>query len=216
MCLDVKKLGAKANAAGAFPANLALMDRDAVDDILAQWHALRPELDLRAMGTFGRISRVTGVGARLVEGVLLEHGLALGDFDVLAALRRSGEPHRLTPTQLYRTLMITSGTMTHRLDKLEERGLVVRLDDPSDRRGTLVALTSAGARLVDAAVADHVANETRLLACLSRTERVALDGMLRKMLVSFEGELAARGAREPQRERESGRAETKRARRGPR
>lgn len=163
------------------------MKHDAVDEIVAQWRELRPELDLRAMALIGRLGRVAGLIQREIGEVLGEHDLAIADFDVLAALRRAGPPHRLKPTQLYRTLMLTSGTITNRLDKLEARALIERLEDPDDRRGTLVALTATGKTAVDAAVSAHVANEARLLEALTRAERGELDQLLRKLLASLEG-----------------------------
>ena len=165
------------------------MDRDAVDEIAAQWRALMPDLDVRPMATIGRLGRVCALGERLIEATLSEFTLTIGEFDVLAALRRSGAPHRLTPTQLYKALMLTSGAMTNRLDRLEARSLVARIDDPSDRRGVLVCLTEAGSRLLDGAVQAHVANEARMLAVLTREEQTSLDAMLRKLLAAFEGRL---------------------------
>jgi DNA-binding MarR family transcriptional regulator len=162
------------------------MERDSVDQISAQWRALHPELDVRAMATIGRLGRVCALGERLIEATLSEFELTIGDFDVLAALRRSGAPHRLTPTQLYKTLMITSGAMTNRLDRLESRGLLERIDDPLDRRGVLVCLSDQGRALLDRALEAHVQNETKLLSVLTRSEQASLDATLRKLLASFE------------------------------
>jgi DNA-binding MarR family transcriptional regulator len=160
------------------------MKQDAVDEITAQWRELRSDLDLRAMALFGRFGRVAGLLQREVSTVLATHELTIADFDVLAALRRAGA--RLKPTSFYKMLMLTSGTVTNRLDRLEERGLIERLSDPDDRRGTLVALTARGKALVDEAVDDHVANEARLLEALTRPERAELDRLLRKLLASLE------------------------------
>ena len=168
-----------------------------VDEIAAQWRALRPELDVRAMATVGRLGRVCALGERLIEATLRRYGLAIADFDVLAALRRSGAPHRLTPTQLYKTLMITSGAMTNRIDRLESRGLITRLDDPDDRRGVLVCLSERGLALLDEAVEAHVENEAHILSVLTRAEQGALDGLLRKLLAGFERELARGTHAEP-------------------
>lgn len=165
--------------------NRATGSRDAVDDILAAWRVVRPDLDLKAMGIIGRFGRSAAHIQRAVESELQKFGLAIADFDVLASLRRAGPPHRLTPTQLYRNLMITSGTMTNRLDKLEERGLVTRHDDPNDRRGILVSLTPEGLRMADSAVTAHVANEAGILSGLTASEQATLDGLLRKLLASF-------------------------------
>jgi DNA-binding MarR family transcriptional regulator len=159
---------------------------DAVDRILEQWQRERPELDLLAMGAFGRLGRLHAIGSKLIASTLAEHGLNLGEFDVLAALRRSGKPHRLTPTELSRNLMLSSGAMTNRIDRLEAAGLVERLQDPGDRRGTLVSLTRAGLSRVDAAVARHVGNEAQLLSALSKAEQAQLNALLRKLLLAIE------------------------------
>ena len=158
--------------------------RDGVDEILDQWARERPDLDESPMGIVGRISRLAAVWERASAATLATHGLQRDEFDVLATLRRHGPPHRLTPTQLRASMMVTSATTTHRLDKLEQRGLVERLPDPTDRRGVLVALTAAGLRLVDDAVVDHLATEEALLATIDAAERRRLAGLLRTLLGS--------------------------------
>lgn len=155
---------------------------DAVDRILDQWKRERPDLDLTAMGVFARLARVGAIGARAVNATFAKHQLNLGEFDVLAALRRAGAPHRLTPTQLSRSLLLSSGAMTNRIDRLEQAGLVERRDDPNDRRGILVGLTTAGLGRVEAAVTDHVAGEARVLSVLTRAEQAQLNALLRKLL----------------------------------
>jgi DNA-binding MarR family transcriptional regulator len=112
------------------------------------------------------------------------HGLTWGEYLVLAALRRTGPPYRMNPTALYGSVILSSGGMTKRLDRLERAGLVERLPDPADRRGRLVALTDRGCELVDAAVVDHLANEEELLGALSASERRVLSDLLRKLLAS--------------------------------
>lgn len=164
------------------------MKSDPVDAIITRWAELRPDLDVRAMALVGRLGRTALLIEREVGKVLAEYELAIADFDVLASLRRAGPPHRLKPTQFYKTLMLTSGTITNRLDRLEERGLIERLDDPDDRRGTLVALTAKGKASVDRAVTAHVENETRIVSVLSKTERSELDRLLRKLLTGLEGD----------------------------
>lgn len=161
-------------------------DMDHVDKILAQWRRERPELDATAMGLLGRLSRLRAHLAREVESTLADHGLNSASFDVLATLRRSGPPFRLSPGDLLGTTMVTSGTMTNRIDQLEKAGLVERLDNPEDRRGVLIALTPEGLNRVDAAVTAHVANQQRLVAGLEPDEREALDALLRKFLAVFE------------------------------
>jgi len=173
---------------------MATRKNDAVDRIVDAWRQARPDLDLRAMETIGRLGRAMQFVHRLVEARLREFGLSVGDFDVLASLRRAGKPYRLTPTQLYTNLMLTSGTITNRIDRLEARGLVARVDDPDDRRGVLVSLTPEGLRTVDAAVSAHVANETRLLSALTPAERSTLDATLRKLLRGVEAMDAADAA----------------------
>ncbi|KAB2898778.1 MAG: MarR family transcriptional regulator [Kofleriaceae bacterium] len=162
------------------------MEQDAVDQIVGQWREIRADLDLKAMALVGRLGRVGGLLERAIAAALAKHDLSIADFDVLASLRRAGPPHRLNPTHFARALMLTSGAITNRLDRLAARALIERLDDPADRRGTLVALTARGKALVDAAVGDHVANEARLLAALTRAERTELDRLLRKLMASLE------------------------------
>jgi DNA-binding MarR family transcriptional regulator len=162
--------------------------RDQVGDLIAQWRVIRPELDLDAMATFGRLGRFSAFAGRSIEAVFAGHGLTAGDFDVLAALRRAGEPHVLKPSELARGLMLSPAGITSRLDRLERAGLLERRADRADRRSSPVALTEAGRERVDRAVADHVANETRLLAPLTVTERSALNEILRKLLAQFDDE----------------------------
>ena len=123
---------------------------------------------------------------RALQQTFSQFGLNVGEFDVLAALRRSGKPYQLSPTQLFNTLMVSSGTMTHRLDRLEQAELVKRIPDSSDRRGTLIELTDKGFNVIEKAVEAHVANEHRILNVLEESERKALADSLRKLLVSFE------------------------------
>ncbi|GAB4386341.1 MAG: MarR family transcriptional regulator [Elainellaceae cyanobacterium] len=160
---------------------------DPVDAILAQWHRERPDLDVSPMGIIGRIGRLSKHLERGIQAtLLLDFGLNIGEFDVLATLRRSGQPYQLSPTELFNTLMVSSGTMTHRIDRLEKAGLVQRIPDPGDRRGMLIRLTDQGFNLIEQAVAAHVANEHRLLNVLEEAERQALVQLLRKLLISFE------------------------------
>lgn len=159
---------------------------DRVDDILAQWNRERPDLDVEPMGLLGRIARLRTHLAREIEKALAAHGLNSASFDVLATLRRSGPPYRLSPGDLIATTMVSSGTMTNRLDQLEKAGLIERSHNPDDRRGVIIALTPKGLALVDTAVTDHVENQHKLLDGLDAQERVALDGLLRKFLGEFE------------------------------
>jgi len=164
------------------------MTTDPVDKILAQWQRERPDLDVSPMGVIGRMGRLAKHLERAIGETFSEFDLTVGEFDVLATLRRSGHPYRLSPTALFNTLMVTSGTMTHRLDRLEQAGLVKRIPDPSDRRGTSIELTERGFDRIEKAVAAHVANEHRILSALKQSEREALSVLLRKLLLSFEAE----------------------------
>jgi DNA-binding MarR family transcriptional regulator len=155
---------------------------DHLDEIVAEWRRERPDLEFGPLALVGRLLRVAHlVDAELRTGVA-PHGLQPGWFDLLAALRRAGSPYELNPTDLMRSTLLSSGGMTKRLDRLEEAGLVERRPDPADRRGTLVRLTRRGRSLIDRALETHLANEERLLALLSASERRALDGALRKLL----------------------------------
>jgi DNA-binding MarR family transcriptional regulator len=162
-------------------------EQDAVDRIVAQWARERPGLDLEPMALVGRLGRLAALGTAVVESGLAAHGLKLGEFDVLASLRRAGKPYELTPGALVRQLLLSSGAMTNRLDRLEAAGLVARRPDPDDRRGVVVSLTPAGRALVDRAVIDHLATEADILAPLSANERTVLDRLLRKLLAGLEG-----------------------------
>lgn len=163
------------------------MNRDYVDTILRQWAKERPDLDVSPMGVIGRISRLSRVLERRIEQIFSSYDLSRGGFDVLAALRRAGQPYQLSPTELYNSLLISSGAMTNRVDRLEQRGLVRRLPDPNDRRGVLVALTPQGKKLVDEVTTAHSENEEALLGQLTSGERKNLATLLRKLLITLDG-----------------------------
>lgn len=154
---------------------------DAVDEILAQWRSVRPDLDVSPMGVVGRVHRVGARLDALLRPVFAQAGLGSGDFDVLATLRRNGPDRPLTPTELMDSMMVTSGATTKRLDRLERAGLVRRSPSPADGRVRLVSLTGAGLALVDELIARHVANEERLLAGLDAQERRLLADLLRRL-----------------------------------
>ncbi len=162
------------------------MTVDAVDAMLEQWHRERPDLDVTATGILGRISRIAALVDQEMDRVFQPHGLTGGDFVVLAALRRSGKPYQLTPTALSRSMMVSSGGTTKRLDRLEVRGLIRRDPDPADRRGTLVTLTTAGLATIDTVASAHVQNEKRLVATLSPNQRKTLTRLLRELLLALE------------------------------
>ena len=160
------------------------MQDDAIDRIVQQWNRERPNLDVSATHVLQRISRVYVLQSASFAAIFERYGITFGDFEVLAALLRSGVPYQMSPTRLGDAIVLSSGAMTNRIDRVEALGLVERLPDPSDRRGTLVALTREGLKTVDAAVVAHLANEERLLGTLSATEREAIAGLLRKLLLS--------------------------------
>ena len=166
----------------------ANMQYDHVDIIVSQWKKEMEELDVAPMAVIGRISRLAGHLDKLLQANYSRFSLHGGEFDVLAALRRSGEPYQLTPTELYSSLMITSGTITNRLDRLERVGLISRFPNPQDRRGTLVHLTEKGKTLMDEAYPVHIAYEEYLLTALDGGEREMLVSLLRKLLLSFENQ----------------------------
>ncbi|NTC81867.1 MarR family winged helix-turn-helix transcriptional regulator [Agrobacterium tumefaciens] len=159
---------------------------DHVDHILAQWHKERPDLDVEPMGLLGRLKRLTTHLGREVEAVLLKHGLSSSAFDVLATLRRAGAPYRLSPGDLLAMTMVSSGTMTNRIDQLEKAGLVERIHNPQDRRSVLISLTERGFAIVEDAVSAHVENQQRLVAQLSEEERNALNKLVKRFLQGFE------------------------------
>jgi DNA-binding MarR family transcriptional regulator len=159
---------------------------DHIDGILVQWRRERPDLDMAPLALLGRLLRAAQLADATLSDGLAKHGLQPGWFDLLAAMRRAGRPYELTPTELMRATMLSSGGITKRLDRLAEAGLLERRPDPSDRRGTLVRLTRGGKTIIDQAVATHVANEERLLRLLTRAERHSLDDLLRKLLTGLE------------------------------
>ncbi|SCB57853.1 DNA-binding transcriptional regulator, MarR family [Rhizobium aethiopicum] len=160
--------------------------QDHVDRILAQWRRERPDLDVEPMGILGRLKRLGTHLGREVEAVLMTHGLSTSAFDVLATLRRSGAPHRLSPGELLEMTMVSSGTMTNRIDQLEKAGLVERIVNPQDRRSVLIALTEKGLATVEEAVGAHVANQQRLTGNLTAEDKAEFDRLLKKFLADFE------------------------------
>jgi DNA-binding MarR family transcriptional regulator len=162
------------------------MESDPVDKILAQWRKERPDLDVSPMGIIGRVTRLAKHLEQAIQETFSEFGLTVGEFDVLATLRRSGRPYQLSPTELFNTLMVSSGTMTHRVDRLEQAQLVERIPDVSDRRGIQIKLTDQGFDIIEKAVEAHVVNEHRMLKGLEESEREVLTHLLRQLLLSFE------------------------------
>lgn len=159
---------------------------DDVDRLLADWRRERADLDLSPMEVLSRVSRLSKLLDRARQQAFADHQVVAWEFDVLAALRRAGDPYELSPGRLIKETMVTSGTMTTRVDRLVERGLVRRSPDPSDRRGVLVSLTDEGREVVDGALESLLAQESLLLDGLAPARRQELSGLLRTLLLSFE------------------------------
>ncbi|WP_317203656.1 MarR family winged helix-turn-helix transcriptional regulator [Janthinobacterium sp.] len=159
---------------------------DAVDMIIGQWRRERPDLDVAPMATIGRIKRCSALLRRRLDETFSAFGMSGWEFDVLATLRRSGAPYSLTPTALFSSLMVTSGTMTHRMQRLEAAGWVRRVPNREDARSMLVQLSEAGLELIDRAVAAHVENERAILAPLDAAALAALDAGLIRLLATLE------------------------------
>lgn len=159
---------------------------DLVDRIVSQWGEVRPDLDLETLGTVARILRLAEIlNAELVRR-LEKLELSVGWFEVLAALRRGGEPFQLTPTELLESVLRTSGAMTSRLDGMERAGLIRRIQNPGDRRSVLVELTQRGRTVADRAITLHVANERALIEALTPEEQAQFGALLAKLLPSLE------------------------------
>jgi DNA-binding MarR family transcriptional regulator len=153
---------------------------------IEQWARERPDLPSLPMAVLGRLSDAAERVMRdHMNPLFAEAGLQPGEFDVLATLRRSGKPYMLSPTQLYEALMISSGGMTARLDRLERARLVERRPDPNDRRGKLIALTDTGKRVIDETLGRHVANEQRILDTLTPAEQERLNALLKKLIAGL-------------------------------
>ena len=164
------------------------MPADDVDRIVSAWRRERPDLDVSPLEVLSRVSRLARRLDRARGAAFAEHGLDGWEFDVLSALRRAGTPYQLSPGQLVAETLVTSGTMTNRVDRLVTRGYVEREPDPTDRRGVIVRLTPTGMEVVDAALSDLLAHEHELLAELGAVERNDLAGLLRGLLRPFERE----------------------------
>jgi DNA-binding MarR family transcriptional regulator len=168
--------------------------RDEVDDLVAAWRAQRPDLDVEPMQVLSRISRLARHLDIARRGAFAEHGLESWEFDVLSALRRQGPPFQLTPGALLRATLVTSGTMTNRIDRLAAANLVRREPDPRDKRGVLVTLTAAGRERVDAALDGLLRRERVLLAGLGDGERQDLADLMRILLAPFDDPRSPPGA----------------------
>jgi DNA-binding MarR family transcriptional regulator len=160
-------------------------EEDAVDQILAQWGRERPDLDCSPMGIIGRITQLQREVYLAQRATFARHGLDAPSFDVLAALRRAGAPYQLTPTALMRSALVTSGAITQRLDRLEEKGLITRERSEADGRAVVVTLSPAGRAALDAALPDHLETERALLEGLTEEDHEVLAGLLRRLLVAL-------------------------------
>jgi DNA-binding MarR family transcriptional regulator len=160
--------------------------RDWTDNLLARWATIRPGQDMGPYQVTARISRISLHIARRQEEMFERFGLNRGEVGVLGALRTAGPPHRLSPTHLFKSLMLSSAGITSRLDRLEGRGLVRRIPDPHDRRSVEVELTDEGRKLLEEAVAANTRSESTLLAELTPREAATLSRLLRKMLAGLE------------------------------
>ncbi|BDZ59239.1 MULTISPECIES: MarR family winged helix-turn-helix transcriptional regulator [Barrientosiimonas] len=161
---------------------------DEVDAIVEAWQRERTDLDVAPLQVLSRVSRLARQLDRARAGAFAEHGLESWEFDVLAALRRAGKPYELSPGALVQQTLVTSGTMTNRVDRLEKRGFVVRRRDTADRRGVLVRLSREGRGVVDAAFADLLQREHELLEALPQRDRARTADLLRRLLAAVEGE----------------------------
>jgi DNA-binding MarR family transcriptional regulator len=159
--------------------------RDDVDDLSDAWARERPDLDLSPVAVFSRITRLARHLDQARRDAFAAHQIELWEFDVLAALRRAGAPYQLSPGRLLRETLVTSGTMTNRVDRLAARGLVERYPDPDDRRGVIVRLTPEGRTCVDGAFGALLDAERALPDDLPERERTKLAGLLRTLLVPF-------------------------------
>ncbi|QGF24060.1 MarR family winged helix-turn-helix transcriptional regulator [Raineyella fluvialis] len=160
--------------------------QDEVDRLIADWRRERPDLDLAPMQVLSRVTRLAKQLDHARSAAFAEHGIVSWEFDVLAALRRSGEPYQLSPGRLLQETMVTSGTMTNRIDRLAARGLVVRGPDPHDGRGVAVTLTPAGLTAVDGALVDLLTAERAILGVLSDEDAASLADLLRALAQELE------------------------------
>ncbi|HLN78589.1 MAG TPA: MarR family transcriptional regulator [Nocardioidaceae bacterium] len=162
--------------------------RDDVDRLVEAWQRERPDLDLAPMQVLSRVSRLGHHLDRARRAAFTDHDVESWEFDVLAALRRAGTPYELSPGRLIKETLVTSGTMTNRVDRLVARGLVERLPDPHDRRGVLVRLTDDGRAKVDGALASLLDRERELLGGLDASAQSRLASLLRRLVAPFEPE----------------------------
>ena len=168
--------------------DVTLPPSDEVDRLVSAWERERPDLDSSPMQVLSRVTRLARHLDLARREAFEAHDLETGEFDVLTALRRAGSPYQLSPGRLLRETMVTSGTMTNRVDRLATKGLVLRMPDPDDKRGVLVRLTDEGRRRVDAALEGLLEQERELLGALTTSQRESLAAMLRMVVAPFDDE----------------------------
>ena len=161
---------------------------DRIEKIIKQWHQERPDLDVEPMEVIGRIKQLSQYFSREMDKTFSVHGLTGASFDVLATLRRSGAPYGLSPSDLMASTMVTSGTMTNRIDQLVKAGLVERTPNPQDARGFIISLTNEGHVLIDRVLNDHVKTQAQLTAVLSKKDKKSLNSILRKFLINAQNQ----------------------------
>ncbi|MCE7730942.1 MarR family winged helix-turn-helix transcriptional regulator [Vibrio campbellii] len=159
---------------------------DAIDRVVSQWAKEKPELDTEPMAIMGRLMRIAKHMENHVAELHKRYDLKMGEFDVLATLRRSGQPYRLTPSELISSMMLTSGAMTNRLDKLEKKGLIAREHSKEDRRSVTVELTAKGFELIDSLIEQHLQAQHELMGSLSSTEKGQINQALKLLLPQYE------------------------------
>lgn len=179
------------------PYTRRLMPGDLTEELLERWRSLNPDLGLEAYQVTARLSRVALHVSRSQDAVFARFGLNRGEVGVLSAMRTARPGEQLTPTKLFKGLMLSSAGMTSRLDRLEERGLIRRVRDPKDRRAISLLITATGRRLVDQAVAANTVEERKLVAALTRQEAKALAGLLQKLLDRLESVRPVASDRKP-------------------
>ena len=163
------------------------MERDFVDWVIDRWAEERPELDTSSISVVGRVLRIASLLERRFERVFREHGFSFWAFTVLTALRRAGEPYRLTAGQLQSAGMVSAAAVTKRISRLEELGLVERAPDPNDKRGTLVGLTKRGLGLIDTLAERYLEEERAAITSLRPEQEAALAQLLKQLLLELEG-----------------------------
>ncbi|MFI6395026.1 MarR family winged helix-turn-helix transcriptional regulator [Nonomuraea sp. NPDC050547] len=158
---------------------------DAVDAVLEQWRRERPDIDIWPVGIVGRLMRLSRMWDMSIKEVLARHGLEPGEFDVLSTLRRSGEPYELTAGTFLKVSLVTTGAITLRVDKMQDKGLVTRVRDTADRRSVKIRLTPQGLEVIDRVLPEHIANQARLLQSLDEEHRDQFAAIMSGLLESY-------------------------------